>query len=157
METIGAVSHTAPETTLPTSSLTFHTLISKLPSGTSSTETSHPSEPAAEVGHSTPSTGKSWWVASQSKTKAVESRRVAMITLVCLLLGSFRGSKTEYTLLRVPRSDLPGSAMARASRRLNRRSSATLHIDEWVFAVSSTARMATAMPPMMSTIQCMPR
>ena len=126
MATAGEDAHGSPEIMLLCSSLTFQTLIETLmDSGSSSTETSQPSEPAAEVGHSTPSTGKSWCVASHSSTKPVERSSAAIIALVCFLFGSLSGLNTEMMLPTVPRTDLPGSAIARASLRLNRRSSAT--------------------------------
>ena len=80
-----------------------------------------------------------------------------MIALVCFLLGSLRGANAETMLLREPRMDLPGSAMARANLRLNRRSSTKSHTGWFVLAVNWTAMIPTAIPPMMSTIQWIPR
>ena len=73
--------------------------ISFIPSGFGSTSIpiSQSSDPAVDVGHSTPSTGNSWCVASHRSTKPVESSNAAINTLVCLLPGSLSGENFSLT------------------------------------------------------------
>ncbi len=77
--------------------------------------------------------------------------------LVCFLLGSLSGLSDSVVLWKTCFTHFRGLEIALASLRPKRRSSATFQIDSLVLEVISTAIIATTIPPIMSTTQCIPR